>query len=154
MHYVIYYGGMFSWQYIHYYTAAPYDMPQIQKMIMAAYQAALDIASLIVVSAVINQGCQLAGWLSQKFQHYGWDRIGQFFHWISSYGHYGSYAYQSYNQGLFSTGVSVRVGELTEKLIEKTGKYLVDRYFDSRFGFFNRKNEKSQQENDLVLKLD
>lgn len=129
IYYAIYLGSMFSWQYFNYYAAAPNDMPQAQKMLMAASQAALDIAALFVVTAIISQTCQLTNWIGQKSQQYGWYLMGSLFQWISYVGSYSTYAYQGYTQGLLNMGIHTLLGTLTEKLVEKSGKYAIDRYF-------------------------
>lgn len=124
---IIYYGGMFILQYIHRYMAlSSENLPEIQKMTMAATSAVWDMASLILMQILINPMCQLLNRLGEKAKQHDWNKLGQVFQWVSYWGSYSMYAYSAYIQGIFQALISIFSGFLSEKVVEKTGKCVVN----------------------------
>ena len=121
----LYYGTVFSWQFNQHYQAlgpAADSVSEAQRLTTAAYQAAYDTGSLAVVQIGLSYASRLAGWAERKTAESGWNKTSRFFGWVKKTVPFGSYAYQSYQQGVSVASGSVAAGAGTEIGVTAVGK--------------------------------
>lgn len=155
IYWMFYAGLMFEFQYlIHYETLSREEKhSETEKHYIATAKAIDDLLSLLGIQIL----CKAIHRLGETLKYYGWNKAGRFFQWANYVTNYGLYAYQAYMQGLVQILVSIFSGFCAEKIVEFSGKRVVDggafifSGIKRHFGFFGQGVVNNlQQQNPVV----
>ena len=121
----MYYGSMFTMRYWEHYSHLDEDMPELNKLSTAAYQAAWDTGQLWLTNTALKKSSEAATWASQKAMQFGWTKTSRALGFFGRYGGYSVYAHDTLTRGPVHAAASLVSGVAAEKTVSTLGKTTV-----------------------------